>query len=242
MPRAEKGKRRGFSLIEILIVIAIIAVISAVAIPNLLQNRLLANETAAASALMRYATAQDIYAKGNAAAVTGNGAATDATNGDLPYSHSYCSNFRLLYYGWVYGTANPDGSVDRGNAQLELLDKGMADAQAAENTAFGSAAAASLGNAPATATALNGYLFREPADFPPGGENERWASEFALIAYPSLSGSSGSAAFWIGGTRSVFERSLDSGLSGSVAANTGLTTPSSRTGGVIPNNWEPYRR
>lgn len=54
-------KHKGFSLIELLIVVAIILIIAAIAIPNLMRARIASNESAAASQLRTLNTAEVSY-------------------------------------------------------------------------------------------------------------------------------------------------------------------------------------
>jgi prepilin-type N-terminal cleavage/methylation domain-containing protein len=57
-----RKKQAGFSLIELLIVVAIILIIAAIAIPNFMSSRMSANEASSASSVRSISTAETAYA------------------------------------------------------------------------------------------------------------------------------------------------------------------------------------
>ena len=103
-------RNRGFTLIELMIVVAIIAIIAAIAIPNLLRSRMAANESAAIAACKTFAEAEDIYRR------------TD-WDGD-----------GILEYAQAIKGANSLYEKAAGTGDLTLVDASFASAEGDPNT------------------------------------------------------------------------------------------------------------
>jgi len=119
---------QGFSLIELLIVVAIILIIAAIAIPNLMQARMAANESSAAGALHTITAAEATYftaypAIGYAGAIGQLGGATPCT----PSSTTACIIDNFL------ATATPGGT---GKSGYYFLATGIVTGGATYNDAY----------------------------------------------------------------------------------------------------------
>jgi type IV pilus assembly protein PilA len=108
------NKQKGFSLIELLIVVAIILIIAAIAIPNLIRSKMAANEASAVASLRTYNTSIVAYQTTYQTMPTTNfaqlgpAAVPSAAGADLVDNLLGIAAPTKSGYGFTYGPGAPD--------------------------------------------------------------------------------------------------------------------------------------
>jgi prepilin-type N-terminal cleavage/methylation domain-containing protein len=105
-------KQKGFSLIELLIVVAIILIIAAIAIPNLLRARMAANESSAVASIRTITTGEVTYQ--TAYPTVGYAPAVTNLGGGLGAACTPSSNTACLIDSVLSNNGNPTGSGKSG--------------------------------------------------------------------------------------------------------------------------------
>ena len=240
-----RSMKKGFTLIELMIVIAIIAIIAAIAIPNLMRSRILANEANAVAALKAYTTAQVTFQTGH----QGRAVINTKTG-----ANGYADNFSNLFYGQPVtdkktagsSSTTTDYNIDD-SRNLALINQVFADSRA--EAVFGGSATTNYGGPMKGASGAQdyqGYLFAEDKallkEIPASTENNNTASystsfavDFALVGVPVHSSTSGNNAFWVGQEGTVWRAGLEANKTATESlasvAGTATSTPWSGTDG-----------
>ena len=144
-------RNSGFTLIELMIVVAIIAIIAAIAIPNLLRSRIQSNESAAIGNLRTITGAQTAYNSSRGSYAPDFASLTDATNGPA----FLLGTWTAAKTGYVYSCTGTDvgaGVYNCYTANAHPSVAGRSGVRTFFTDCSGVIRANSSGAAPATAT------------------------------------------------------------------------------------------
>jgi prepilin-type N-terminal cleavage/methylation domain-containing protein len=124
-----KNNRKAFSLVEILIVVAVIALLAAIAIPNLMRAKLNSNQASAQATLKAIANALETYAISNGIYPTQTtsliGAAPPYLNKDYFATSFNGYNFSALITDYAYLVTAEPASSSSGTLSYSITTGGV---------------------------------------------------------------------------------------------------------------------
>ena len=129
---SEARPNRGFSLIELLIVVAVILTIASIAIPSFIRSRMRAHEAAAVSNLrtitsaeIAYSTTYGIGYSTDLLRLGGNSLTADPTQAGLIDNALASGNRNGYSYAYTVVTTDPNGNVVQYSIVADPLNPGL---------------------------------------------------------------------------------------------------------------------
>ncbi len=190
--------RRGFTLIELMIVVAIIAIIAAIAIPSILRSRISANQTSAMGSLVSILRMNTVFREND-----------EDRNGENDYWTEHV---------WgLHAVQDPDGN------EITLISQGLADADyegGDDDVTLSDASITDMTNGADGVISRSGYYYAmftgrdagsggstctEDYNDADGGSEYTNDNQFAVQSFPVLYDKSGTKAFLVTEGGDVYE-------------------------------------